>query len=445
MASRLKASKQKAKTKMHKNVYIKTYGCQMNVYDSNAMEQLLFENGWRAQSQPEMADLIILNTCNIRAKAAEKIYSEIGRMKKFKTKANRKMIAVAGCVAQAEGKAMITRQPEIDFVFGPQSFHQLPKMIEAAQKGRKTIADDFLTTEKFSALKFVNARARANKKISAFLTIQEGCDKFCSFCVVPFTRGQEVSRSPQDIIIEAKKLANDGVREIILLGQNVNAYQCQGFGLAELLAELANIPKILRLRYTTSHPLDMNEKLILAHKHNEKLMPQLHLPVQSGSDIILKKMLRRHTKQYYYDIIASLKEARADIAISSDFIVGFANESEEDFQQTVELIKDIGFANAYSFKFSPRPGTKAADEKLPEDKITSKKLTELKNLLSAQSLEFNQSKVGSVLEILLERNNFGKTPYGQNTYLLNPKEDVGEIAQVKITSASSHGLEGEIV
>lgn len=430
---------------MNKNVYIKTYGCQMNVYDSAAMAQLLFENGWHAQTEPEMADLIILNTCNIRTKAAEKIYSEVGRLKKLKTPIDKKMIAIAGCVAQAEGEALIARQPEIDFVFGPQNFHQLLEMIEAAQKGARTIATDFLTTEKFTALKFANIPASASRKISAFLTIQEGCDKFCSFCVVPFTRGHEVSRSPQDIIIEAKKLATAGVREITLLGQNVNAYKHQGWDLAKLLEALCDIPNILRLRYTTSHPLDMNEKLILAHKHNEKLMPQLHLPVQSGSDRILKKMLRRHTRQYYYDIIASLKEARDDIALSSDFIVGFADESEEDFQQTMELVKDIGFANAYSFKFSSRPGTKAADEKPLDDKITSKRLTQLKTLLSAQSLAFHQSKVGCVLEVLLEKNNFGKTPYGQRTHLLNTAARIGEIALVKITRATTYGLEGEMI
>ena len=432
---------------MHKRFYIKTYGCQMNVYDSDAIAQTLTRAGWHAQASPKEAELIILNSCHIRHKAAEKIYSEVGRLKQLKQQDKQKIIAVAGCVAQAEGKAMIERAPNISLVFGPQHFHQLPQMVRDAQAGKKIVATEFATKEKFAQLKTNHPK---QNKVSDFLTIQEGCDKFCSFCVVPYTRGSEISRAPKDIIAETKKRTQNGVKEITLLGQNVNAYHHQGWDLADLLEALADIDALKRIRYTTSHPLDMTTKLICAHRDNPKLMPSLHLPVQSGANKILQKMNRRHTRKQYFDIITELKQACPNIALSSDFIVGFPSENEEDFLQTQDLVEKIKFAQAYSFKYSPRPGTKAADEIQINEDIKSHRLARLQKILDEQQANFHKSKEHKVMEVLMEKNNFGKTIYGQNVSIKNENTNEntnesirGELVEVNITRATPHGLEGE--
>ncbi len=436
---------------MSKSFYIKTYGCQMNVYDSDVLKDSLISQGWQEADMPENADLAILNTCHIREKAAEKVYSEVGRLRKIKLTRSKMQIAVAGCVAQAEGQEMIARAPAIDFVVGPQAFHLLPEMIshaEAESQKKSSIATEFLTHQKFAHLALGMKR---QSSVSAFLTIQEGCDKFCSFCVVPYTRGQEVSRAVADIVQEAEKLAAGGAREIILLGQNVNAFKYRApdgkiWKLADLLSRLAALPTLHRLRYTTSHPKDMDEALIQAHRDNPKLMPFIHLPVQSGSDRILKKMNRRHDITHYREIIAALRAARADIALSSDFITGFPGETDEDFAATLDLVRQTGFAQAYSFKYSPRPGTPAARAQQIAEPIKRARLAELRALLDQQQMAFHQSLVGCQLDILMERPNMGKSPYGQSVHIKEMhnkgEQDKGEIMSVKIIAAAPHHLTG---
>ncbi|HJS61747.1 MAG TPA: tRNA (N6-isopentenyl adenosine(37)-C2)-methylthiotransferase MiaB, partial [Pseudolabrys sp.] len=353
-----------------RKVHVKSFGCQMNVYDSHRMADTLAPAGYNETTSPEDADLVILNTCHIREKAAEKVYSEIGRIREMKEAAardgRRMLIAVAGCVAQAEGREIIRRAGAVDLVVGSQNYHRLPEMVARAQRGEKVIDTDFPVEDKFDALAAPKPDAIARRGISAFVTVQEGCDKFCAFCVVPYTRGVEVSRPVEKIVAEVERLADGGVREVTLIGQNVNAYHGPGpdgaaSSLGRLLRRLAEVPGILRLRYTTSHPRDMDDDLVAAHRELPELMPYVHLPVQSGSDRILAAMNRRHTRKDYLDVIARLRVGRTDLAFTSDFIVGFPGETESDFRNTLALVDEVGYAGAFSFVYSPRPGTPAAE------------------------------------------------------------------------------------
>jgi tRNA-2-methylthio-N6-dimethylallyladenosine synthase len=399
-----------------KTLHIKNYGCQMNVYDAIRMTDVLAPLGYRAVDGPEHADLVILNTCHIREKAAEKVYSELGRLRLLKqdrgTAGAPMMIGVAGCVAQAEGAEMIRRAPYVDLVFGPQTYHRLPEMVARAVReadtgrgpGRGIIDTEFPAESKFDSLPDVTSQGP-----SAFLTIQEGCDRFCAFCVVPYTRGAEYSRPVADVVAEARQLVAAGAREITLLGQNVNAYHGTSPGggewrLAALAAELADIGGLDRIRYTTSHPRDMTPDLIAAHRENDALMPYLHLPVQSGSDSILAAMNRQHTAADYLAIIEELRAARPDIALSSDFIVGHPGETDADFEATLGLISAVGYAQAYSFKYSPRPGTPASamDDAVPED-VKSARLARLQDLVNQQQMAFNETFVGRTVPVLLDR------------------------------------------
>ncbi len=389
-------------TKAKGKLFIKTFGCQMNVYDSERMGEALAEAGYVTTDTPENADLVILNTCHIREKAAEKVYSELGRLKQIKTARERQghgtTIAVAGCVAQAEGREILSRAPVVDLVVGPQSYHRLGDLISRAGQKRGGIIDiDFPEDDKF---KHLPARPKVARSPSAFLTVQEGCDKFCTFCVVPYTRGVEYSRPVREIVEEAGRLAQAGVREITLLGQNVNAYhgnsgRSEPASLAQLLRALAEIPELERLRYTTSHPRDMSDDLVALHGNLEKLMPYLHLPFQAGSDRILAAMNRKHTRDDYLELVRRIRAARADIALSTDIIVGFPGETDEEFIRTLEVVKSVQFSQAYSFKFSPRPGTPAAamDDQVLEE-VKSSRLQELQAVLNEQQAAFNASCVG---------------------------------------------------
>jgi tRNA-2-methylthio-N6-dimethylallyladenosine synthase len=435
-----------------KRLYIKTYGCQMNVYDSERMADVLAPLGYAPSDSPESADLVVLNTCHIRDKATEKVFSELGQirlMKEARAAEGASMtVAVAGCVAQAQGEELRRRQPAVDLVVGPQSYHQLPELIARVHRARgERLACDFAAEEKFDAL----PTERRPTGVTAFLTIQEGCDKFCTFCVVPYTRGAEWSRPPEAIEAEARSLAEQGVREVTLLGQNVNAYDDRtGGGLAALARRLAKIPGLDRIRYTTSHPRDMDEALIAAHGEVEALMPYLHLPVQSGSDQILRAMNRGHTAASYVRLIERIRAARPDMAISSDFIVGFPGERDEDFEATLQLIRDVGYASAFSFKYSRRPGTPAAsmDGQVPEE-VKSERLARLNDLLNAQQIAFNAAQVGRTLPVLLERPGrhpgdlTGRSPYLQAVHIRAPERMVGQIVPVRITSAAKMSLAGE--
>ena len=439
-----------------KKLFIKTYGCQMNVYDSARMGDLLAPLGYEAADAPDGADMVILNTCHIREKAAEKVYSELGKLSRLKRnkarEGGRMTIAVAGCVAQAEGEEIVRRQSAVDIVVGPQSYHRLPEMIaKIARAGGQALETDFPAEDKFDAL----PRQSGEVAASAFLTVQEGCDKFCTFCVVPYTRGSEFSRPVAQIVAEAKRLVDLGAHEITLLGQNVNAYRGRGgddemLGLAGLLHEMAQIEGLERLRYTTSHPRDMDQDLILAHRDIEKLMPYLHLPVQSGSDAVLARMNRQHTADDYRRIVARVREARGDIALSSDFIVGFPGESDGDFRATMELVREIGYAQAYSFKYSPRPGTPAAAERqLPED-VKDSRLQELQALLTAQQDAFNAATVGKTVGVLFEKPGrkpgqaVGRSPYLQSVHVEGAARLIGTIAQVRIEEAQPNSLKGAL-
>jgi tRNA-2-methylthio-N6-dimethylallyladenosine synthase len=437
-----------------KRLFIETYGCQMNVYDSERMRDVLGPLGYALTDKPDDADLVILNTCHIREKATEKVYSEIGRLRAHKERrvaeGKGMTIAIAGCVAQAEGEEIIARAPAVDLVVGPQAYHKLPELIaRAARKTGERLAADFTAQEKFDALP-----ARAPDGVTAFLSIQEGCDKFCTFCVVPYTRGAEYSRPLADVLAEARSLAERGVREITLLGQNVNAYHGHdGAGaaasLAALLHELARIEGIERLRYMTSHPIEMTDELIALHGDEPRLMPYLHLPVQSGSDRILKAMNRKHDGAYYRDIVERLRHARPDIALSTDFIVGFPGETEKEFEATLQLARDIGFASAFSFKYSTRPGTPAAAmiAQIPEA-VKAERLTRLQALLSEQQCAFNAAQVERVLPILVTGDGrragqkHGRSPYLQAVHFDDTRAQPGDIVPVRILSASQNSLAG---
>ena len=449
---------------MTKSLYIKNFGCQMNAYDSKRMVDVLAPLGYCQSEQLEYADLVILNTCHIREKAAEKIYSELGRLRAIKNErlesGSPMMIGVAGCVAQAEGAEMLRRAPFVDLVFGPQTYHRLPEMVARAQRdmgarefsGRGIIDTQFPIEPKFDSLPPATSPGP-----SAFLTVQEGCDRFCTFCVVPYTRGAEFSRSVADVIAEAVALVDSGARELILLGQNVNAYHGVSpaggeWRLAELIRELAEIPNLERLRYTTSHPRDMTSDLIRAHGEIEILMPYLHLPVQSGSDRVLSAMNRQHTSENYLDIIEAVRAARPNIALSSDFIVGHPGETEEDFEDTLTLVERVGFAQAYSFKYSPRPGTPAsAMEDIVTEDEKSSRLARLQEMLNKQQSQFNEEFVGVVLPVLLDRKGrdgnqlAGRSPWMQAVHVdfdgpRSAQLAYGQTIDVRIMTARPNSL-----
>ena len=434
-----------------KRLYIKTYGCQMNVYDSERMADVLAPLGYAVTDAPQGADLVVLNTCHIREKATEKVYSELGQIKLMKQElaaaGGAMTVVVAGCVAQAEGAEILRRQPAVDLVVGPQAYHQLPEMIARTHRARgERLAADFAAEDKFDAL----PTARNPGGVAAFLTVQEGCDKFCTFCVVPYTRGAEWSRPVEAILAEAQSLADQGVREVTLLGQNVNAYAGEG-GLAGLVRKLAAIPGIERLRYTTSHPRDMDDDLIQAHADLPELMPYLHLPVQSGSDRILKAMNRAHTAQSYLLLLERVRSARADIALSGDFIVGFPGEREGDFEATLALVREVGYASAFTFKYSRRPGTPAAA--LPgqvDEAVKDERLARLNALLDQQQKTFNAAQVGKILPVLFEKSGrhegqlSGRSPYLQAVHCQGPLGLIGQIAPVRITASAKMSLAGEL-
>jgi len=440
-----------------KTYFLKTFGCQMNVYDSERMAEALARDGYSETSDVDNADLVILNTCHIREKAAEKVYSDLGRIRDVKTArakdGKNTVIAVAGCVAQAEGPEITARQPAVDLVIGPQSYHRLPELITRTTVDRKHIVEtEFPGDEKF-------ARMKAPRRVSspsAFLTIQEGCDKFCTFCVVPYTRGSEYSRSVAKIEAEARELVDAGAKELVLLGQNVNAYHGEGAGgrsasLADLIRTLGAIEGVERIRYMTSHPRDMSNDLIAAHAEVPQLMPFLHLPVQSGSDRILAKMNRKHTAAEYVDLIARVRKARPDIALSSDFIVGFPGETGQDAEDTIALIEAVGFAQAFSFKYSARPGTPAAGhEDQVDETVKSERLLRLQAVLDAQQVSFNAQSLGGVVPVLFERKGreagefVGRTPYLQLVHAAGEGDFVGKTANVAVNETRRSSLSGVI-
>jgi len=431
-----------------KKLYIKTYGCQMNVYDSERMAEALGGKGYVETLTPDDADMILLNTCHIREKAAEKVYSELGRLKGLKAANPDLKIGVTGCVAQAEGEEIIKRQPMVDLVVGPQSYHRLPAMEEAVQAGKKALDTDFPDDDKFDTLK---KRSNTKRGPTAFLTVQEGCDKFCAFCVVPYTRGAEVSRPADRVVREAQELVESGVKEITLLGQNVNAYHGHPQGLAGLIWELDKVDGLERIRFTTSHPNDMDDALIEAHGTCDKLMPYLHLPVQSGSDRILKAMNRKHTTESYLRVIERIRAARPDLLLSGDFIVGFPGETDQDFEDTLQLVRDVHYGQAYSFKYSTRPGTPAAEKpQLPED-VMNERLQRLQALLRQQQQETQASMVGREVKVLFEKAGreagqmIGKSEYLHAVFADAPADVIGHVRRVKILQDSSNSLKGELL
>jgi len=426
-----------------KTFKIKSFGCQMNVYDGERMAELLSARGMSAAGESGDADLVVLNTCHIREKAAEKAYSDVGRLRR--EDGSKPLIALAGCVAQAEGAEAKRRSKLIDIVVGPQAYHRLPEMVAEASRGARPVDTELPPLSKFDAFP---PRRRANP--SAFLTVQEGCDKFCTYCVVPYTRGAEASRPWRDIIAEAQALVDAGAREIVLLGQNVNAWAHEGRGLADLIRALAKIDGLERIRYTTSHPVNMSDALIAAHGEVEKLMPYLHLPVQSGSNRILKAMNRSHTADTYLAIIEKMRAARPDIALSGDFIVGFPGESEEDFQATLQIVDAVRYAAAYSFKYSARPGTPAATmgEQIPRE-IMDDRLQRLQARINAHQLAFNRSKVGVNTKILIERNGrhegqmIGRSPWLQSVHV-DTDAQPGDIIDVTLVAAGPNSMTGTV-
>ncbi len=442
-----------------RKVFIKTYGCQMNVYDSVRMGDALASEGYVPTEEMEDADLILLNTCHIREKAAEKVYSALGRLRDMKQARNANgqelMIGVTGCVAQAEGEEILRRAPAVDVVVGPQTYHRLPDALRRARQGTRVVDTDYAVEDKFEHLPATEKSRIRARGVTAFLTVQEGCDKFCTFCVVPYTRGAEVSRPLHQIMDEARRLVEAGVREITLLGQNVNAWRGEGpngrqWGLGDLLYGLAEVPGLARLRYTTSHPRDMDDRLIEAHRDLRLLMPYLHLPVQSGSDRILKAMNRRHTGEEYLRLIDRIRTARPDIAMSGDFIVGFPGESDADFDDTLRIIEAVGYAQAFSFKYSTRPGTPGAD--LPDqvaEEVKSERLERLQALLLKQQGEFAKSCVGKVIELLLEkpgRNEgqvIGRSPWLQSVNVDAKTSQIGDIIPVRIIGTGPNSLFAE--
>ena len=443
---------------MSKKLFIKTYGCQMNVYDSGRMADVLAPIGFERVNGPAEADMVILNTCHIREKAAEKVYSELGRLRLLKERRASEggdlVIAVAGCVAQAEGAEVRRRAPFVDIVLGPQTYHRLPEMVARAQRTRGGILDtEFPAQAKFDSL----PESTSPSGLSAFLTVQEGCDRFCTFCVVPYTRGAEFSRPVADIAAEAKRLVALGAREITLLGQNVNAYHGLAPGgmewrLGRLIRHLAEIDGLERIRYTTSHPRDMDDELIAAHGDVPQLMPYLHLPVQSGSDRVLAAMNRGHRAADYLRLVEKLRASRPDLALSSDFIVGFPGEREADFAATMALVHAVGYAQAFSFRYSPRPGTPAAasDDQVPLE-VAEPRLAALQQLLEEQLTAFNRGSVGRALPVLIEKRGrhsgqvVGRSPYLQPVYLTGPEALIGRTIPVRIAAISPHGLVGELV
>ncbi|WP_041042182.1 tRNA (N6-isopentenyl adenosine(37)-C2)-methylthiotransferase MiaB [Paramagnetospirillum magnetotacticum] len=434
---------------MAKRLFVKTYGCQMNVYDSARMADVLAPLGYGPADHAEEADMVILNTCHIREKAAEKVFSELGRLRKIKTaraEAGQRMIlAVAGCVAQAEGEEILRRAPFVDIVLGPQTYHRLPEMVaQAARAGGAVLDTEFPAEPKFDFLPEPLAQGS-----SAFLSVQEGCDKFCTFCVVPYTRGAEYSRPATAILAEAAKLAQGGVREITLLGQNVNGWHGdEGWGLGRLIRALAEVPGVERLRYTTSHPRDMDDELIRAHAELPQLMPFLHLPVQSGSDRILAAMNRGHDRDTYLRLVDRLKSVCPDLALSSDFIVGFPGESDADFEASMDLIRQVGFVQTYSFKYSPRPGTPAAamDQQVPEP-VKDERLAQVQALLMEQTTRFNHSCVGREMRVLLDRPGrhagqlLGRSPYMQPVHVKAAAHLIGTVVNLRITKVHPNSLE----
>ncbi|HLX16815.1 MAG TPA: tRNA (N6-isopentenyl adenosine(37)-C2)-methylthiotransferase MiaB [Bradyrhizobium sp.] len=443
-----------------RKLHIKSYGCQMNVYDAQRMVDALASNGFVETANADDADLVILNTCHIREKASEKVYSELGRLRLMKDEAARNgrqmSIAVAGCVAQAEGGEIIARAPVVDVVVGPQSYHHLPELLALAEKDGRAIETEFAVRDKFEFLPPPKPEAIRARGISSFVTVQEGCDKFCTFCVVPYTRGAEVSRPAAKIADDVKRLADHGVREITLIGQNVNAYHGEGpdgriWPLGTLLRRLAEIPGIARLRYSTSHPRDVDETLIEAHRDLTALMPFVHLPVQSGSDRVLAAMNRRHTADDYRRVIERFRAVRQDIAFSSDFIVGFPGETEEDFRATLALVTQIGYAGAYSFKYSPRPGTPAADmQETVSAQEMDERLERLQELIDSQQSAFNKAMIGSTVDVLFERaarnpgQIVGRTAYLQPAHVMASEEIIGKVLPVRLQSLERYSLLGEL-
>ena len=436
-----------------KKLFVKTYGCQMNVYDTERMTESLQAEGYTSTDSAEEADMILLNTCHIREKAAEKVYSELGRFKHLKSENPNLKIGVVGCVAQAEGEEIIRRQPLVDLVVGPQSYHKLPLLERQINNGQKKVEIDFPTEDKFD---FLAKRTDIRRAPAAFLTIQEGCDKFCAFCVVPYTRGAEASRPVEKVVSEVHSLVDRGVKEITLLGQNVNAYHGtysgnSQFTLAQLIWKLEKISGLERIRYTTSHPNDMTDDLIDAHANCQKLMPYLHLPVQSGSNKILKKMNRSHTAEAYVDLISRVRKARPDILISGDFIVGFPEETDHDFADTMELIRKVKYGQSYSFKYSVRPGTPAAERmQVPEGKKNIR-LQELQKLLSEQQKTVQEDMVGRTVSVLFEKTGrqigqvVGKSDYLHAVHVPGEENKVGLLENVLITGSNTNSLEGKIV
>ena len=441
--------------------FIKSFGCQMNVYDAERMGDLAAEGGYGEATRVEDADLIVLNTCHIRERASEKIYSELGKLRELKeqrARGGRKtVLVVAGCVAQAEGAEILRRQPAVDIVVGPQSYHRLSELLSEARVRPGVVDTEFPAEDKFSKLPAAPPDAIRRRGVSAFVTVQEGCNKFCSFCVVPYTRGAEASRPPAAILDEIARLAGAGVREVTLLGQNVNAYhgvdrQGQAIGLADLIRAAAAIPGIRRVRYTTSHPGDMGEDLIQAHRDVPALAPYLHLPIQSGSDAVLKSMNRGHRAADYLDIVARVRAARPDIAFSSDFIVGYPGETDADFERTLALVRTVGFASAYAFKYSPRPGTPAAEMPGQVDEATkARRLAALQELIEEQRQVFNRESVGRRLEVLFEKRGrregqvIGRSPHMQSVFAEGPQSLIGVLAEVEIIAAEPHSLRGRVV
>ena len=439
---------------MNQKIFIKTFGCQMNEYDSNRIYDSVKKIGYEKTENYEDANCYLLNTCHIRDKAKEKVYHEIGRVKKIFRSKKKPLVIIAGCVAQAEGSEIKRRAPVVDMVLGPQTYHKLPEMIAKVHRNSGEVLEtDFDTLEKFDNL----PESRQVKGFSSFLTIQEGCDKFCTFCVVPYTRGAEVSRPVDQVINEARNLASQGVKEITLIGQNVDAYSIMGpnskqWGLGELISHVALIGGIDRLRFTTSHPRDMDDDLISILGKEPKLMPYLHLPIQAGSDKVLKAMNRGHTYEEYKTLIGKIRKSRPDIALSGDFIVGFPGETESDFQQTMKCVEEIGYASSFSFKYSVRPGTPGASlpQQVSED-VKSDRLKRLQDLLYSQQHAFNESLVGRTLNVLIEnvgreeKQLFGRSPYLQGTHFNGPADLIGQIRPVLITKAGRNSLSGELI
>ena len=443
-----------------KKLYIKTYGCQMNVYDSGRMADALAADGYAPTEVMEEADLVLLNTCHIREKAAEKVYSALGRLREHKkaraAEGKEFMIGVAGCVAQAEGEEISRREPAVDVVLGPQTYHRLPQALHKARAGERVVDTEYALEDKFEHLPDPTKIIGKPRSVTAFLTVQEGCDKFCTFCVVPYTRGSEVSRPLSQLLIEARRLVDSGVRELTLLGQNVNAWhgedeQGRAIGLGDLLYRLAETPGLARLRYTTSHPRDMDDRLIEAHRDLMMLMPYLHLPVQSGSDRILKAMNRRHKATEYIALIERIRSVRPDIALSGDFIVGFPGETEADFEDTMTLVRQVNYAQAYSFKYSTRPGTPGADlpDHVAED-VKTERLARLQALLLDQQQSFMQSMIGKTIDLLLEKPGrmpgqlIGRSPWLHSVNVDAKSSQIGDIIQVRITAAGPNSLFAEV-